>query len=658
MGSTFYGCYLLNSIPQPRRSYVGFTVDPRNRLRQHNGEKQGGASRTKRGDGRPWKMVMVVWGFPNKITALQFEWSWQNPSRSRNAKQAVRGRTVAQQEVDVVVPEFLKKRLNPASAGGRRHVYLSNSEHIAVARMLLTVEPYRRMALHVHILEDGFAGTDAFLRNAALADEVAAVEQLTSSSSTKQVENLAAEAPARATNYNITRARLEAGGGIAVRLALKRTSSSAKGGEAVSSSAASASQSSNVKTPKQRRKNAPHEYDTSLLPLPAHMRITKGAVETLEHEVRTALFDPVERINAQRNYRCSLCKESLWAAVGGTGGPSGASSSAASSSSRGANNQRGGKLIACLACGQQSHLTCLAELFLRQHSSSDQQLPQLLPGDQPVPCPACGAQFLWAELLRTVDGEDGGNTSEPDIRDDEDIDEDGAMGSQQKQPASLPDAVLADDDESEDNDEKGGWRSTRSVRGRGRENVGDNSTSSRSSHNGNRGRGPSFNETDAKEPARKAGATASSGKGKASSSCDQSVWSPNKTKTHAFSQMSQRAHIWRANAGSGAIGEASADLDGGLKRLRSPDGVEGEHQSAAAAGRKKQRLSTIREVNTSQELTSQHGRLSQELSQKFASQYDERGSRPAASQGAESGTGQAGSLSLLERLRKARQDVT
>ncbi|CAG8709576.1 9198_t:CDS:2, partial [Scutellospora calospora] len=55
---------------------------PQKRLRQHNGEISAGAERTKAK--RPWKFVLIVYGFPNKKAALQFEWAWQHPYRSRH----------------------------------------------------------------------------------------------------------------------------------------------------------------------------------------------------------------------------------------------------------------------------------------------------------------------------------------------------------------------------------------------------------------------------------------------------------------------------------------------------------------------------------------------------------------------------------------------
>ncbi|XP_020693353.1 structure-specific endonuclease subunit SLX1 [Dendrobium catenatum] len=84
----FFACYLLCSL-SPRhkgRTYIGFTVNPRRRIKQHNGEKSCGAWRTKRG--RPWEMVLCIYGFPSNVSALQFEWAWQHPRESLAVRKA------------------------------------------------------------------------------------------------------------------------------------------------------------------------------------------------------------------------------------------------------------------------------------------------------------------------------------------------------------------------------------------------------------------------------------------------------------------------------------------------------------------------------------------------------------------------------------------
>ncbi|KAG2332932.1 hypothetical protein Bca4012_017447 [Brassica carinata] len=87
-GKGFFACYILTSL-SPRHkghTYIGFTVNPKRRIRQHNGEIRSGAYRTKKK--RPWEMVLCIYGFPTNISALQFEWAWQHPRESRAVREA------------------------------------------------------------------------------------------------------------------------------------------------------------------------------------------------------------------------------------------------------------------------------------------------------------------------------------------------------------------------------------------------------------------------------------------------------------------------------------------------------------------------------------------------------------------------------------------
>eukprot|EP01102_Stenamoeba_stenopodia_P009283 TRINITY_DN2738_c0_g1_i3.p1 TRINITY_DN2738_c0_g1~~TRINITY_DN2738_c0_g1_i3.p1 ORF type:complete len:308 (+),score=33.86 TRINITY_DN2738_c0_g1_i3:595-1518(+) len=86
----FFGCYLLTSLKEKCQDhcYIGFTVNPPRRLKQHNGLLPHGAWKTSKK--RPWEMVMVIYGFPSKISALQFEWEWQHPSDSKRMREAFR----------------------------------------------------------------------------------------------------------------------------------------------------------------------------------------------------------------------------------------------------------------------------------------------------------------------------------------------------------------------------------------------------------------------------------------------------------------------------------------------------------------------------------------------------------------------------------------
>jgi predicted GIY-YIG superfamily endonuclease len=84
-----YFCYLLRSLSSSTTSYIGFTNNPRRRIRQHNGEIKNGARKTIKQ--RPWIHVAIISGFPNKIVALQFEWQWQHPKESRIIRDQIDG---------------------------------------------------------------------------------------------------------------------------------------------------------------------------------------------------------------------------------------------------------------------------------------------------------------------------------------------------------------------------------------------------------------------------------------------------------------------------------------------------------------------------------------------------------------------------------------
>ena len=77
----FNYCYILQSTVLKKKTYIGWTVHPKRRLRQHNGEISGGANRTK--IGRPWKMICYIMGFPSGYEARSFECYLHNPKTRR-----------------------------------------------------------------------------------------------------------------------------------------------------------------------------------------------------------------------------------------------------------------------------------------------------------------------------------------------------------------------------------------------------------------------------------------------------------------------------------------------------------------------------------------------------------------------------------------------
>ncbi|KAG0087443.1 Slx4p interacting protein [Podila epicladia] len=145
----FYCCYLLAStVPRYKsHAYVGSTPDPVKRLRQHNGDlKKGGAKKTSKK--RPWKMVMLVHGFPTKVAALQFEWAWQYPHRSRQFDRTdtttIATSSSSKNTQDLTTPTTSKKRLRPPTLV---------EDKLRTVFIMMRRPSWIRWPLTVHIME-------------------------------------------------------------------------------------------------------------------------------------------------------------------------------------------------------------------------------------------------------------------------------------------------------------------------------------------------------------------------------------------------------------------------------------------------------------------------------------------------------------------------
>jgi predicted GIY-YIG superfamily endonuclease len=76
-------CYMLYT--DEGQTYIGATVDPDRRLRQHNKEISGGARATgmRVEQGLTWKRACYVSGIPEWRSALQIEWRWKQLGRTQ-----------------------------------------------------------------------------------------------------------------------------------------------------------------------------------------------------------------------------------------------------------------------------------------------------------------------------------------------------------------------------------------------------------------------------------------------------------------------------------------------------------------------------------------------------------------------------------------------
>ena len=79
---SFY-CYMLYT--EENQTYIGATIDPDRRLRQHNKEISGGAKATaiRVSQGLTWKRGCYITNIPEWRSALQIEWRWKQLGRTQ-----------------------------------------------------------------------------------------------------------------------------------------------------------------------------------------------------------------------------------------------------------------------------------------------------------------------------------------------------------------------------------------------------------------------------------------------------------------------------------------------------------------------------------------------------------------------------------------------
>ena len=78
-------CYILRNKNESsiNRTYNGYTVNPKRRIRQHNQEIKGGAKYTREWGNKSWEMYVLIKGFPDNHNATQCEWKIKHPARKR-----------------------------------------------------------------------------------------------------------------------------------------------------------------------------------------------------------------------------------------------------------------------------------------------------------------------------------------------------------------------------------------------------------------------------------------------------------------------------------------------------------------------------------------------------------------------------------------------
>jgi len=138
-----YYCYLLKSANEKcvNEAYIGFTDNPLNRIREHNGEIKGGAKKTSKK--RPWSIELVISNFPNKILALMFEWSWQNPFESKFIKDEVNSEDLSSCSS--------KSKHKKVTSKDKKTYYNSVEFKFNVLRIIMNSSFFKEISLKVNI---------------------------------------------------------------------------------------------------------------------------------------------------------------------------------------------------------------------------------------------------------------------------------------------------------------------------------------------------------------------------------------------------------------------------------------------------------------------------------------------------------------------------
>ncbi|OII71425.1 holiday junction URI domain nuclease [Cryptosporidium ubiquitum] len=136
----FHYCYFLLSETKKKASYIGYSVNPCRRLRQHNGEIKKGAKKTK--NGVPWNLGICVGGFPDRVSALRFEWAWQHPNICKATRENIESWRIVKTKKTPENKRILNKR------------QWSIQQRVGILLCMTTLEPWKNMNLTVFVFKD------------------------------------------------------------------------------------------------------------------------------------------------------------------------------------------------------------------------------------------------------------------------------------------------------------------------------------------------------------------------------------------------------------------------------------------------------------------------------------------------------------------------